>query len=483
MIGARITRWARRDPLLAVTVGLAALAMAAMTAWALTNPRPDEQITDSAKVTRGARVIVQCVKDGTFSNCDQYGRPPGVSEAVGPYPPTQYAISIVSVSVFNASNRRALNVLQWVNLAAMAAMLAMMIAVGVRIGRRWAPPLLAALIVVSPLAYFSGETFAEPLATALILGLAVAGLLRAPPWALFLATVAAATTKETMAPFVLVMAGVALWATPLTDRRLTRGHWVALGGGLATAAAILLGFNWFRYEQLTNRNYTTSFFQTEGLGDQLAFGASTLFAPNGGMLWFWPLAFALVVALGVIGVRNLRADRSSWALWVPGTAMVALFLVQALALGRWYSPFGWVSYGPRLSLPITPALVVIGVACHREPIEAAIRRLLARPWRTDLVAVGLAVFALPAIVVRFHFESFVKLFADDATCRPGIDATMPGPYNDCLLHRAWEYDLFLVDTLHGLNQAGGALLGLIFATVAIGLTIALRAGLFQDDRP
>lgn len=413
---------------------------------------------DTTVMVHGARTIAYCLSHGIDSNCDRV--PPGV----GPFPLFQYLpvllftqlLSMGDVSVYKALTIiSALSFCGVIGLGGWAAS---------RTGRRSAPAITVLILTASPLVYYAWSTFGEMLAALLVMLLAVAALRRWSAAAVALTAFLACITKETVFPIVAIVGAVSLWATPIGLRPLRRGHWIGLACGVLLGIAVSAAFNWFRYDQLTNSSYFSPGLQVPGLARRLGLSVTLWLAPNAGTAVFWPLATALIVGLMAIAANGWTRRPVVWSRTAPALGLVVAVLILTGTLASWYSPFGWYSWGPRLMLPIIPAIVVIGVVIYSAEVERAVRFLLGRPVRTGVVAVAAIALALPQVNVLNRSVVSAEIFVSDKTCptMPIIQVS-PSYWYRCLDHRAWAVHWILPDSYRGDERAWGAIFAVTFA--------------------
>ena len=65
----------------------------------------------------------------------------------------------------------------------------------------------------------------------------------------------------------------------------------------------------------------------------------------------------------------------------PALVLIAICIGLVLGLASWWTPFGWTSYGPRLSLPWVLPLVLMSVVAYGDVLAPLTARLLAPTWR------------------------------------------------------------------------------------------------------
>lgn len=490
-----------RSPVLLATILAATLAGASFTIYSFTLHQfpPAANAGDSYWVAHGSDTIVDCIEHGILNACDRHhGDPPQpgnpVAKGVGPYPPPQYIVGIVAQKVFGATPvEGTLNWFSRINALAFLALLVLAIRLGIRTGRAWAPPLLVLMVIASPVTYYTNSTLGESLTTLLVAAMAYAALLR-KHWAILAITAFFATlTKETVFPFTGAIALTALWVTPLSSRRLMKRDWIAVVVAVACGALFHVAFDYFRYGVLYNADYTNSVFRVDNFTVWWKYTVSVLFAPNGGLLPFWPIASVIVILGGWFGVTALRRDRRDIRRWLPGIMLVAIQIVQAMILGRWWSPFGWIAWGPRLQLSLIPASVFIAVALYGDELQRVIAWFAARNWRRDLVLVGSALAAVPSSAAAFDGTPMGEMWNQiPAGTACSIPVSPPDPhYYACNIWHAWtqafDQHWILADALRGMTRptsALGAGAAIVAAAVcAAAILIAAQRAAKTNDSP
>jgi hypothetical protein len=131
-----------------------------------------------------------------------------------------------------------------------------------------------------------------------------------------------------------------------------RALWLTMPALIAAALA-QASFNLIRYRSFLPESYlnearlttTPIFFRLQSL-------FWTLASPNGGLVVFWGLCFAV---LGLVWIRQSRCDRFQFAA-VKAAALWSL--ISLIGLSLWWNPFGWASWGDRLMVPAVMATVI-----------------------------------------------------------------------------------------------------------------------------
>ena len=437
---------------------------------------------DTAHLVVGAQKVVDCVHHGVFTHCDTWVGDRSVAKSgVGPWPLLQYIPAVV-MRWLGLSHDGTLRVLVVGNALALWALFGLVWITLRRTGAAaWVPPLIVALLA-SPLLWYGTAAFGEPLAAAIVVGAIAAVLLRGRPVLVGALIALAGTTKETNPAFVVALAVVCVLAHAATgpgDRAGSRRLLVAVVVGTIAGAAANAAFNIFRFGTVRNTIYLRSFDRAPNAAVVTRAFLGQWVAPNSGLLWFWPCALA-IVGLTVTGaVWTLRRGGRSWATVAP-VLVAVLLVVDVLALATWYSPFGWIAWGPRLVLPLLPAMLLISCVFAGDRATYVLHRFMAGPWLWP-AAVVVAAIGLPQAVVLFHARATSQFFGPDPHCVGAHITQNPSRYYRCFDFTAWQKRPFLLQRgLEGLGVFGGWIVGVLFVGAVVmvlqtGRTNARRA--------
>jgi hypothetical protein len=153
-------------------------------------------------------------------------------------------------------------------------------------------------------------------------------------------------------------------------------------------------------------------------------------SPNGGIVVFAPLLVIPVIALAIAGWKT-----KTWVQRFVSAAPLGLLFLLCIGFGRWFSPFGWWTWGPRLCLPWLAPLLVLALDNDGARLERWAAKLL-WPWP---VALGLTavviVLALPHVTMLPDSDAFYGFFVKNLDCpnAPHLDVRAGvGPFYDCL---------------------------------------------------
>jgi hypothetical protein len=421
---------------------------------------------DTQHLVRGAHALMGCARARAVHPCAPLDGP-GKS-LVGPFPLLQYIPTVLMIGA-GFSDPAIVRTLGALSLVAFVAMLGLLVHAGRAMAWRGWRALLVAVVLASPCISYATNPFGEVLAATLVLGATVAAV-RRRPLLIFVLALAAGLGKETLPPFVVafgLLAGRDADDGLLPPRRVV----VPLVAGSALAVAIAVAFNEVRFGTWRNAAYLIPQYRigqaraARNLWDLVA-------SWGGGLAWFAVGFTLLVVLVAVTSLARLHSGPRRNAL--PGLAAVATVGGFLVGIASWWSPFGWVAWGPRLAVVIIPAGTVALVRAGGDDLERLVRSGLRRTSVAVAVGAVLAIAAWPQAAVPWRAaELFHLVQIRDGVCLPH-PPTYTDRYYTCFDHLAWR---------HGHNQLltamwGGADAGLalqLAAAVAVASLVALAA--------
>lgn len=420
---------------------------------------------DTNALAAGARVAVECLADGTLRNC-------GGGIDVGSFGLLQYVPAIVLV-VLGLGDSDVVRALAWLSLLALLALVAV---VAGPARRELSPPaatVLMVAVVSGPLLLYALLPYGEALAAALGVAFLVLGCRRRSVVLIVILGALAMVSRETAVPFLLV-AGLVCARRPeegdgwLPPRRIT----AALIGSAVVAVASSALWNQFRFASFTNEANSVPWSRVPGLDLRARLAWALWGAPNVGIAWFWPAVTLILVGLVVAVVRQLRSHDLGRAL--PSGAVLGLAALMTGGLASWYSTFGWVAWGPRLSLGLLPVLAVAALVAGGDELTGVIRALARSAVGLGVVAAVVALLALPQAGVIWNGHAIALPLEPTPACPRLLPVTEAEPtyFYGCGLASAWNDDpYFLVEAARGRTPAKLVAQGAV--VVAIG-ALALR---------
>jgi hypothetical protein len=140
--------------------------------------------------------------------------------------------------------------------------------------------------------------------------------------------------------------------TALRPNRQLRTLWLTMPALISAALAQGL-FNLIRYRSVLPEAYLNEVRLT---ATPLLFRLQSLYwslaSPNGGLIVFWGLCFAVLI---IYALSQMPHDQNQFA----AVKMAAIWAtVTLIGLSFWWNPFGWESWGDRLMVPAMMALVI-----------------------------------------------------------------------------------------------------------------------------
>jgi hypothetical protein len=435
---------------------------------------------DTSHLVNGAQKVVDCLHGHVLTNCDSWagGRKDagGAVAHVGPWPLLQY-VPAVALRAVGVSHDATLRVLIALNGLAIWSVFAL---VWITVRRLAAPvwgPLVVVTLLASPLLWYATAGVGEPLAAAIVVAAIAATLLRARPVIVGGLVALASTTKETNVVFVLALVVICVLAQ--TVRRpeaqaLSRRLLVGAGVGAIAGVATNVAFNVFRFGSVRNTTYLEPFSRApNGAVVARAFAAQWV-APNGGLLWFWPASLAVIGLTCAGAIWTLRRTGFSWR--TVGPALVAgVFIVNVVGLSTWYSPFGWIAWGPRLTLSLLPAMLLVSCCLAGDRATHLLHRVMAGRlfWPAALLTI---LAGLPEAAVVFKPRAINEFFAPGSQCAGAHITQNPARYYRCFDFVAWQKRPFLLQRgLEGLGSTGGRVFVLTFVGAVIAVLRMARA--------
>jgi hypothetical protein len=432
---------------------------------------------DTAGLVQGANGAVHCLARGQLTKCDRRadGRMSGpgptsfVAGRVGQWPLLQYLVA-VPMRAAGVSADLTLRTLVMLNALALVGLVALVWLTAARAARAWGP-VLAVVMVTGPLLWYSTAAFGEALAC-FVAALAVATVLtRRSPWIVGAAVVIGGFTKETTPPFLFVLCAVCVLAV-VPERARRRAYFVAIVVGTVVSVVLSGLFNIFRFGSFMNSTYMQSTYRVSDTRTVARFFGALWASPNGGLLWFWPAAVGVVVLVAVAGLRRHRGVSVTRTARVAGLVVLGLLVVSLAGLAGWFSPFGWIAWGPRLALPLIPAMVLTAAVASGVVGAAALQRVLRSAWFW-LVGVLLVVAVVPQVAVVWNARAVSKFFVAGPGCANAHVESRPHTYYACVVHKAWDGTPLLVRVVQTLRSPlGFAVMGLAVIAVATLLLLA-----------
>ena len=387
---------------------------------------------DTVVLAQGAHLLVECAGTGTFFAC------PGSNQ----FGLIQNLLAI-PLAAFGITPDNIVLALSIVNIVSFLSLIALVL---VHFNDRpHAAQLMTLVVLAGPLIVYAVFTFAESLQTLVFVGLVLAVIKRRPTIAFALAALAASTRESAIVSLVpLVIAAI------LASRSSFKKIAFATAGGLLLGIALLLAFNVWKFGTWRNVIHSDPSTMTPGVGLKLEMFLAVWIAPGGGVIPYWFIA--AIVCLGLSIAIAFDRTRSSYTRLSAAATLGSLVMTSAL-LAAWYSPFGWMSWGPRLMIPTVAAACLLTIEMGADTAARALRVMKAKALSmTVLGAVGLLTYlsALPSLgvvvdpAVVDHFFSSAEFWNYVLTRTTETSKYFVGLHNDTWMLWPSQFTLGLV---------------------------------------
>jgi hypothetical protein len=428
---------------------------------------------DTPFVFDGSNALLTCLSAHDFSKCGYTGELNhwGLMTPIGYWPLLQHIPDVISIELGADSHPTRTRVLVFLGVAGLVACVALARPVLQRFGQPawfWG---FFFIMLGSPFLTYGRQTVGETFAAGLLLCLVAVAALQVPGPLIALAAFGAAVTKETSYPFVIAFGVLALLLARRRSGRPIRPQLVWGGAGLAVAIVLASLLNIVRFGSVWNTNYLHHDFRTPGIGRKLEYAGALLVSPSGGIFVFWLSASLLIAAACLVPLRARRRLDAR-----PAIVLLVVAAGLILGLASWWTPFGWTSYGPRLTLPWIPALLLLALIAYGDLLAGLARRLVAPVWGAAAVFGVTLALALPHIGEMWRPNSSAGFFQQETNCNAPWNGTVAG-WHECQHNLLWADQPVGLYALHGLRSTGAALTVLAVALGLLGSLVLLREGL------
>jgi hypothetical protein len=330
--------------------------------------------------------------------------------------------------------------------------------------------LLLTALIVGPLYAFSVYSFSEIL-TGVLLGVFVLAMFqKRSNFQIFLLTLVITSSRETAIALTIPLAlAVLLVVEPQIS--VIAKKLLFIGSVSAIGLFSVFVFNIWKYGSITNQIYADPIRRVPGLELKTKNFFAVWISPSGGVLPFWFIGGLLVLAVPALVLfdwrRNVRKSISA--------GVITFFLIiQTGLLSVWFAPFGWVTWGPRLILPVVTATLIVVFLIFSEEIQAIINWLRFR--FITMFAILLTAFLSGISNLGFILDRSATLAWFNPPLLPSCPQTAnieidPDYYWSCALSFApWQLGRTIWDMgLHQVTQGWAIIYGLFLITMFFGV--------------
>ncbi len=402
---------------------------------------------DTTALVYGAYNGLACLKQGTYPGC----------ESMGLFPLFYMAPAMV-LGALGLGERAVLHLFAYFSLICFFASLAILYRI---LARR--DELIAKLGLVIYLSGFhlcySHSTFTELPASTMGLALVASCLEGSSRKRNALLLFVASLAKEVAAPFLLLLAALSFLARATAKRSGVdwRREMLPLVGSAAGSIFLAIAFNYFRFKSPFNQQYFSPFFIVQDWHHQLSFFLGIWFSPSVGALLGWP---ALIGLMPLILVKLLK-DGAPMRRGATGVGVALIWGVVTLGFSKWYAPFGWMAWGPRLLLPWLPPCLLILLYDYAPEIGSTLSRIGRSSVASGLSAVMVGILTFPNFRVVV-FRPYIGWVIDAPGCEGVAVQSSTAQYYECMEKMIWPNtfrylrtfipaprpDLFILATLY-----------------------------------
>jgi hypothetical protein len=429
---------------------------------------------DTPFVLDGSNALITCLSHHDFNACGFTNELNfwGLMTPIGYWPLLQHIPDVLSIELGAESHPDRTRILALLSVAGVVGCVVLARLVLSRVRQPASFWGFVFVILSSPFIAYARTTVGEMLAAGLLVCLVAATVLQVHPALVGLAALGACLTKETSYPFVVAFGLLGLVLARRRTGRPIRPH--VIGGAVGVALGFLLAslLNVVRFGSILNTNYLHSDFRTPGIGRTLEYAAALLVSPSGGIVVYWLSASVLVVAACFLPFMSRRSDLDVR----PALVLIASGLGLVFGLASWWTPFGWTSYGPRLSLPWIPAIVLICLVAYGDALAPLAARLLAPSWRLLVIFAAVFALTLPHVGEMWRPNSTAGFFQQEPDCKAPWNGSVEG-WHQCQRELVWFDRPMPLYALDGLKTTGGVVTSFAVALALLGCLVLLREGL------
>ncbi|MEC4807407.1 MAG: hypothetical protein SAJ72_24520, partial [Jaaginema sp. PMC 1080.18] len=272
---------------------------------------------------------------------------------------------------------------------------------------------------------------------------------------IFLLSFLTGITKETAFIFIILLGLVAaLEKSKYKDREHrifdTLTSLIPLLLGVSLSFIVNCLFNYFRYGTFQNILLLQDFFIVDSNFQKLISFLGIWISPGGGILFFWFFFFTFLFLNLFLTFQKKQPFYKLAELSLLAIVLIGL----SIGFATWFSPFGWISWGPRLILPWLPSVLFLVMIICADETNELFKNLTSKKWKQISLISLLFVTSLHNVVVLLHYELFPKFFLTSGACsNMFLELLETSLYYKCLNYFMWDkYSIFQESYIAILNH-------------------------------
>jgi hypothetical protein len=189
-------------------------------------------------------------------------------------------------------------------------------------------------------------------------------------------------------------------------------------------------FNYFKYGEFINSEYQTAG-RVKELNLQISNFLGIWLSPSGGIIGYFWISIILLLFINLKSILKINKYRKS--LYI----ILFTIAINALLLTNWFAPYGWVTWGPRLFMPVVvlgllSIIIIRGGTVISESKSLHITHLLF----SYLSSSALIGFLINSDAFRIWLTNVI--FKVDVCPRLFIWEIEREPYINCFLNMSWN---------------------------------------------
>jgi hypothetical protein len=364
---------------------------------------------DTAELVLSSQRMRECLNSGILFNCtdmERFGLSP-------------HLISIVLLSIFNDINS-AITAWSLLNFLLFAYLI-------YKLNAEYADRkyFLIGTIVFSPLTAYAVYSYTE-MSFIVLSFILLMNIKNERYWLSILLGMFLSGYKETA---ILIVLPLTLAVILSNKNKLISKDYLLIASPVAGFLSVYV-FNYFKYDEFINSGYQTAG-RVKEINLQISNFLGIWLSPSGGIIGFFWISIILLLFINLKSIMKIHKYRKSLYL------ILFTIAINALLLTNWYAPYGWVTWGPRLFMPVVvlgllSIIIIRGGTVISESKSLHITHLLF----SFLSSSALIGFLINSDAFRIWLTNVI--FKVDVCPRLFIWEIEREPYINCFLNMSWN---------------------------------------------